>query len=231
MKASYKEQGAVLALRLSLEERVECECCSRRFWAGKSELSGEGMQLPLQGYRSVNVLYAEATLITTGKLEQGPFPAQPCWNLTITSGLCVFFHTLSTFMAWMICIVKMTGQSITPILVPFDTELKIFKPAGRLVNDPFEYVSISIMRHMGSEGKNPWQGCMAYVLTFLNHWEKSDHRKSWSKGPVCQSISKMLALSIYIPLFACERPVFADVKISARVRLSRNPETQTFQKA
>lgn len=54
----------------------------------------------------------------------------------------MLFHTLSACMAWMICIVKRTGQSITPILVPFDTELKIFKPAGRLVNDPFEYVSI-----------------------------------------------------------------------------------------
>lgn len=54
----------------------------------------------------------------------------------------MFFHTLSAFMARVISIVKRTGQSITPILVPFDTELKIFKPARRLVNDPFEYVAI-----------------------------------------------------------------------------------------
>lgn len=67
----------------------------------------------------------------------------------------MFFHTLPACMAWMICIVKRTAQSITPILVPFDTELKIFKLAGRFVNDPFEYVSIYIIRHIGSEGKNP----------------------------------------------------------------------------
>lgn len=140
----------------------------------------------------------------------------------------MFFHTPST---WMICIVKRTGQSITPILASFDTELKIFKPAGRLVNDPFEYIFIWIIRHMGSEGKNSWQRCKAYVLTFLNRRERSDQRKSWSEGPVCQSISKMLALPIYTPLFACERPVFADVRISLRVRLSWNPEIQTFQKA
>lgn len=48
----------------------------------------------------------------------------------------------------MISTVKRTGQSITSMLASFDTELKIYKPAERWVNDPFEYV-----RHMGSEGK------------------------------------------------------------------------------
>lgn len=138
------------------------------------------------------------------------------------------FHTPT---AWMICIVKRTGQSITPILASFDMKLKIFKPVGRLVNDPFEYVFIQIIRHMGSDGKKSWQRHMAYVLAFLNYRERSDQRKSWSRGPVCQSISKMLVFPIYTPAFACERPVFADVKISLRVRLSWNPEIQTFQKA
>lgn len=43
----------------------------------------------------------------------------------------VFSHTL--------CLDSLYCE-ITPVLASFDTELKIFKPAGRLVNDPFEYV-------------------------------------------------------------------------------------------
>lgn len=138
----------------------------------------------------------------------------------------MFSHTASV---WMICIVKRPGQSITPILVSFDTELKM-----SLQGDWW----MTLLNMFSSKSLGTWvvrvrspDNIAWRVLTFLNRRERSDQRKCWSNGPVCQSISRMLALPIYTLLFACERPVFTDVRISRRVRLSWSLGIQIFQKA
>lgn len=109
------------------------------------------------------------------------------------------FHTLSV---WMICIVKRAGQSTTPFIASFDTEFKIFKPVGKLLNYPFERVLIKIFGHMGKKGKKFWQYCMAYVLIFHRYREKNWPRTILVQTP-CMSKHFQNACAPYLHPSIC----------------------------
>lgn len=97
--SAYKGLGVVLALRLSPEERVGCECCSRGFWAGKSELSGEGMELSLQGH-SVWKCAVRRGNSHNHRTWAEPFPSTKVLTLKPYNNIrlvCVFSHTLCLY--------------------------------------------------------------------------------------------------------------------------------------